>query len=619
MSPRIYTSPTPSVPIPSCSIATLLFTSQPGQPSSYVGRYPGHFPAFVDAKTGVTLTRAQVKSLAFQFGHGLKTIGAKRGDTVLMYSPNSLNWPVVILGAIAAGIRCTLANNAYTGTELAHQYHDSGAHLIMTTIDGLPAVRDMFKTMKIPTSEGNKRIILLSDGFAWAGGPAAPSRPEGQGLLKMDDLLTRGTLTREELFEGETAKSETAFLCYSSGTTGKPKGVETTHQNVGAVVSMVEPTFYKSSPEKDRMLAILPYYHIFGNGGHPGRPLHLAELYLHFHTGFAKALLYTFFVGVQTVIQPRFEPVEFCANIEKYKITFALVVPPVLVLLARHEAVDKYDLSSLKYLVSGAAPLGGPLVKAVKARIAGRWKVDVTISQGYGLTETSPTTNLLPANDDVRKIGSIGTLLPNLEARLVADDEGDHIIDAAEGQPGELWVRGPTIMKVRTDPARFPEGYLNNPTATENSITPDGWFKTGDIAIRDKDGFYYIVDRRKELIKYKGFQVPPAELESVLLTHPDIADAAVIGTDSVAEATELPRAYVVAANPARLTTQDSKSAFSQSVAKWMESKVAKHKYLRGGVVVIDAIPKSAAGKILRRELRDRAKTEVMNQPAKARL
>ncbi|KAJ8076858.1 hypothetical protein PM082_001281 [Marasmius tenuissimus] len=351
---------------------------------------------------------------------------------------------------------------------------------------------------------------------------------------------------------------------------------------------MVEPAFYQASPEKDRMLAILPYYHIFG---------------------FAKALLYTFFVGVQTVIQPRFEPVEFCVNIEKYKITFALVVPPVLVLLARHEAVDKYDISSLKYLVSGAAPLGGPLVKAVKARIAGRWKVDVTISQGYGLTETSPTTNLLPANDDVRKIGSIGTLLPNLEARLVADDEGDHIIDAAEGQPGELWVRGPTIMK----------GYLNNPTATKNSITPDGWFKTGDIAIRDKDGFYYIVDRRKELIKYKGFQVPPAELESVLLTHPDIADAAVIGIDSVAEATELPRAYVVAANPAKLTTQDSKFAFGQSVAKWMESKVAKHKYLRGGVVVIDAIPKSAAGKILRRELRDRAKTEVVNQPVKARL
>ncbi|KAJ8076859.1 hypothetical protein PM082_001282 [Marasmius tenuissimus] len=223
MSPKIYTSPTPSVPIPSCSIATLLFTTQPGQSSDYVGRYPGHFPAFVDAKTGVTLTRAQVKSLAFQFGYGLKTIGAKRGDTVLMYSPNSLNWPVVVLGAIAAGIRCTLANNAYTGTELAHQYHDSGAHLIMTTIDGLPAVRDMFKTLNIPTSQGDKRIILLSDGFTWAGGSAAPSRPEGQGLLKMEDLLARGTLTREELFEGETAKSETAFLCYSSGTTGKPK------------------------------------------------------------------------------------------------------------------------------------------------------------------------------------------------------------------------------------------------------------------------------------------------------------------------------------------------------------------------------------------------------------
>ncbi|KAL0581335.1 hypothetical protein V5O48_000711 [Marasmius crinis-equi] len=588
MSPRIYTPDSPPVHVPSSSIVTHLFSSPPDRPSDYVGRFPGNLPAFVDARTGTTLTRAQVKSLAFQFGYGLTTIGAKRGDTMLMYSPNSLNWPVVTLGSIAAGIRCTLANNAYTGTELAHQYKDSGSHLLMTTVDGLPSVRDMFKALNISKSEGDKRIILLSESFDWAGGPSVPSRPEGQGLLKMEDLLTRGSLSKEECFDGDAAKTETAFLCYSSGTTGKPKGVETTHQNVTAVVNMVEPGFYKTTPDKDRMLAILPFYHIFG---------------------FAKALLFTFHAGVPTVIQQRFEPVEFCANIEKYKITIALVVPPVLVLLARHDVVKRYNLSSLKYFVSGAAPLGGPLVKQVKNRLADIWKINLVIVQGYGLTETSPTTHLLPPKDDIRKVGSIGTLLPNLEARLVVDDEGDRVVDAAEGQPGELWVRGPTVMK----------GYLNNPAATQNSVTPDRWFKTGDIATRDKEGFYYIVDRRKELIKYKGFQVPPAELESVLLTHPDIADAAVIGVESVAEATELPRAYVVAANPGKVAAKEDKAAFAMGVAKWMESKVAKHKYLRGGVVIIDAIPKSAAGKILRRELRERAKTEVVDQPARARL
>jgi len=154
------------------------------------------------------------------------------------------------------------------------------------------------------------------------------------------------------------------------------------------------------------------------------------------------------------------------------------------------------------------------------------------------------------------------------------------------------------------------KGYLNNPSATKNAITPDGWFKTGDVAIRDKDGFYYIVDRRKELIKYKGFQVPPAELESVLLTHPDIADAAVIGLESVSEATELPRAYIVHAHPEKIKTAKAKLEFGNSVIKWMETKVARHKFLRGGVGIIDVIPKSAAGKILRRELRERAKQEA---------
>jgi len=244
------------------------------------------------------------------------------------------------------------------------------------------------------------------------------------------------------------------------------------------------------------------------------------------------------------------------------------------------------------------------LVKQVLQRFEsknkGKGKANLNILQGYGLTETSPTSHLLPASDGIRKIGSVGILLPNLEARLVIDGDGDGNIDARDGQAGEIWIRGPTIMK----------GYLNNPTATKNSITEDGWFKTGDIAELDEDGYYYIVDRRKELIKYKGFQVPPAELEAVLLTHPDIADAAVIGVDSPKQATELPRAYVVHAHPERVKADAEKRKFQQDVAKWIQGRVAKHKFLRGGVVVIGIVPKSAAGKILRRELRDQAKKEL---------
>lgn len=269
----------------------------------------------------------------------------------------------------------------------------------------------------------------------------------------------------------------------------------------------------------------------------------------------------------------------------------------------------KFNLKSLKLLTSGAAPLGGPLVKAVQAKLTSVGAT-VDVTQGYGLTETSPVTHFLPPKDCNRKLGSIGVLLPNLEARLViadtseADGSGD---DAAPGQPGELWVRGPSIMK----------GYMNNPSATADAITPQGWFRTGDIAISDEEGYYYIVDRKKELIKYKGFQVPPAELESVLLEHPEIADAAVIGINDEKEATELPRAYIVAANPGSFKSDADKAKFAKDVQDWIKTKVARHKFLRGGVVIIDIVPKSAAGKILRRELRELAKQEV--EAAKAKL
>ncbi|KAI0058399.1 AMP binding protein [Artomyces pyxidatus] len=561
----IYTSPLPSVDIPSESIWTFLFNTC---------KHDLALPAYIDAPTGRTLTRADVRALSLQFAYGARSrLRIARGDTAMIFSPNSLAWPVALLGLVAAGARATLANSAYTPPELAYQYTDSGARVVFAHPDLVGVVREMFKLLKVPEEEAQARLVVLE-----LGGTGDVARKEG--LLALESLLGTGALESEEKFTAEQAANETLLLCYSSGTTGKPKGVETTHRNLISVMAIIKPVQLQLQPGKDVLLGVLPFYHIYG---------------------VVKLVLYPLSAGIPVAIMPKFDAEQFCRNIERYRVTTIWVVPPIILALVHHPAVMKYNMTSLCYLSSGAAPLGAAMVSAAIKRLKSVGAT-VDIAQGYGLTETSPVTHLLPRAHAQRKVGSIGILLPNLEARLVVDDESD----AKEGEPGELWVRGPVVMK----------GYLNNPSATANAITPDGWFKTGDVAVVDSEGFYQIVDRKKELIKYKGFQVPPAELESVLLQHPDIVDVAVIGIDDPAQATELPRAYVAhKAGPS-----GAPPSFPKDVEAWIKSRVAKHKYLRGGVVVIDAIPKSAAGKILRRQLRDLAKAEVkVDAPVMAKL
>ncbi|THH08646.1 hypothetical protein EW145_g2565 [Phellinidium pouzarii] len=531
MAPKIYTSSIPPFEVAEHSIYSHIFPKN--------DPFPGDTAAFIDADTGNTLTRAVLRRTTFELAWGLRHVlhanyggpALARDDTVLVFSPNSVAYPIVVFGAFAAGIRATLANSAYTPTELAHQYKDSQAKVVFAHKDLVPVAVKMFELLGVDAKEARSRIIIAS----WNENDRSP-----KGFIQMEDLLGKGRLEIEENFDGPLS-NETALLCYSSGTTGKPKGVELT---------------------------------VF--------------------SGATNLLLLCVLDGVSVVIMTRFEPVVFCKTIERYKITFAFIVPPILVVLSRHPAVSQYKLSSLRRFLSGAAPLGVGLTKAVNDRLR-YLGTEAIILQGYGLTETSPTTHIIPLEDAERKIGSIGVLFPNLEARLVTEDG----LDAGEGEPGELWIRGPTVMK----------GYLNNPTATKSSITPDGWFQTGDIGIVDNEGYYFIVDRKKELIKYKGFQVPPAELEAILLLHPDISDAGVVGIESQAEATELPRAYVVHAKGFP-SSEVERQAFGTSVQKWIEERVARHKFLRGGVVVVEIIPKSASGKILRRKLKDQARDEV---------
>jgi acyl-CoA synthetase (AMP-forming)/AMP-acid ligase II len=302
----------------------------------------------------------------------------------------------------------------------------------------------------------------------------------------------------------------------------------------------------------DRVIGVLPFFHIYGM------------------VVIMNAFLYR---GATIVTMPRFDLADFLRTLQDERITRAYVVPPIVLALAKHPLVDEYDLSHLELVFSGAAPLGPELVDACSERLGCR------VLQGYGLTETSPVTHAQADHGDATA-GSIGPPVPNTESRVVDLMTGG---DAEPGEPGEIWVRGPQVMA----------GYLNNPEATALTVDADGWLHTGDLASVDEDGNFWIVDRLKELIKYKGYQIAPAELEALLLTHPAIADAAVIPIPDE-EAGEVPKAFVV---PRSSITPEEVTAF-------VAERVAPYKKVRA-VEILEEIPKSPSGKILRRVLVDR--------------
>jgi acyl-CoA synthetase (AMP-forming)/AMP-acid ligase II len=349
------------------------------------------------------------------------------------------------------------------------------------------------------------------------------------------------------------AAGDLAALPYSSGTTGHPKGVMLTHRNLVSNICQLQGCSPISSD--DVLIAVLPFFHIYG----------------------MQVLLNNSITqGATLVTMPRFDLEQFLGLIQEHKVTRAYVVPPIALALAKHPMVDQYDVSSLDLVFSGAAPLGAELEEACANRLGCR------VGQGYGMTESSPVSHAIPFPDGQVKPGSIGPCLPNMECRIVDVESGE---DLPHGERGELWMRGPNVMS----------GYLNNDEATAATVDDDGWLHTGDVAIVDEDGYFQIVDRVKELIKYKGFQVAPAELEALIITHPAVADVAVIPLPDE-EAGEIPKAFVVL----------SGEVTADELMEFVAGKVSTYKQIRA-VEVVDEIPKSASGKILRRVLVDREK------------
>ena len=514
----IYKSPVADVVIPEVPITEWVLQRATARASH---------TALVDASGSNKLTYAELDTRIHRLAGGLAKLGLGKGSVIALIAPNLPEYAIVFHAVAVAGAAVTTVNPTYGVEEIRHQLSDAGASLVITiplfleTVNAAVKGTDASEVVLIGDTDGHRNITDLE------------SEPIEQVAVDVfNDIVV---------------------LPYSSGTTGLPKGVMLTHNNLVANVCQTNSMLKYS--EDDIGLAVLPFFHIYGmqvlmNGW-------LAE-------------------GSTVVTMPRFDMEQALATVEKQKITQFFAVPPIILGLAKSPLIDKFDLSSLTRVFSGAAPLGAELAEEASARIA------CQVVQGYGLTEASPVTHV--SSQHLKKPGSSGVTLPNTLCRLI-DENGQ---DVPAGESGELLIKGPQVMK----------GYLGNPEATKATIDDDNWLHTGDIASIDEDGFIILVDRVKELIKYKGFQVAPAELEALIVTHPLVADVAVIGIAD-AEAGEIPKAFIV--------SKPDTSPKADDIKAFVKEQLASYKQVRE-VEFVDMIPKSPSGKILRRLLRDAAKS-----------
>lgn len=495
----------------------------------------GDKPALIDGPAGRTLTYGQLADGVQRVAAGLAARGLRKGDVFAIFCPNLPEYALAFHAVASLGGILTTVNPLYTVEELAFQLRDTGARYLLTVPTFMDTARQAVAETRI------EEIFVLGD---------AP------GATSFDTLLQTDGPPPEVAID---PRKDVLLLPYSSGTTGLSKGVMLTHYNAVAHLCQVDAVSEPPGPD-DVSLAPLPFFHIYG-------------LILLLHRSLRR--------GITLVTMPRFEIEQFLQLLQDYGVKSVGLVPPIVLLLAKHPAVDKYDLSRLESIACGAAPLGGDVEEACATRLNCR------VSQGYGLTEVTAAAAFSPPEPERIRRGSAGLLLPNMECKVMDCATGAEL---SHNQRGELWLRGPNVMM----------GYFHQPEATARTLDATGWLHTGDIGYVDDDGYVYVVDRLKELIKYKGMQVAPAELEAVLLTHPAVADAAVIGSPDE-DAGEIPKAFVVR----------KAEASAAGILAYVAERVAPHKKIRA-LEFVEAIPKSASGKILRRVLVEQERVRALS-------
>jgi 4-coumarate--CoA ligase len=524
----VFSSPYPDVDVPNLGIYDYLFGDLAEEDLDRV--------AVVDGASGAETTYRALRGQIDALAGAVAAEGLGVHGVAAILCPNVPAFATVFHGLLRAGATVTTINALYTADEIATQLTDAGADWLFTVSALLPAAREAAERTGIPAS----RLVVL-DG--------------ADGHPSLADLLAVGAPAPRVSFDPAT---HVAVLPYSSGTTGRPKGVMLSHRNLVANVEQSR-GLLDVGPE-DRILALLPFFHIYG----------LTVL-----------LNLALRQRARLVTMPRFDLPEFLRIIQDHRCSYLFIAPPVAVALSKHPLVAEYDLSSVHTTLSGAAPLDGELGTRLAERLGCR------VLQGYGMTEMSPVSHLIPRDARSVPVSSVGYTVPNMQCRLVDPATGEEIPVPAEGTsaPGHLLCRGPNVML----------GYLNRPQDTADTLDADGFLRTGDIATVRADGVVTVVDRLKELIKYNGYQIAPAELEALLLTHPGIADSAVVGTLD-ADGQEVPKAFVV-----RQPGADGEALDVAGVIDFVAAQVAPFKKIRQ-VEFIEAVPKSASGKILRRML-----------------
>ncbi|PMD39344.1 acetyl-CoA synthetase-like protein [Hyaloscypha variabilis F] len=519
---------------------------------------------FFDPITGLGRTYSEIQKRTRSLAQGLKSLGVKPNDVIAFMSPNSIDYAITCYAVLGCGAVVSPVNAASTSTELEGQLKTSTARFLIA----------------------HSSLVALAENAVLRTKVEKLIQADGQSDKHGDDTAETlaGSLVAGELDSIQESELDTrlAFLCFSSGTTGKAKGVRTSHKNVTSNMQQWSTHLPEDFTGSGVSIGFLPFSHIYG---------------LMYYCCLAM------FSGSTVIVVNKFDFGSYLGYIQKYRPESLIIVPPVALRLAKDTDIPKYDLSSVKRIMSAAAPLSPELRRATEMRLKQLFDTDVFIYQAWGATETSPMITAVPQNRPDKK-DTVGNVVRNVVCRIVDPETLADVEVSGDGvsKPGEIWCRGPNVTA----------GYYANEASTREAFVVDEqgnrWYRSGDIGTVDDEGFFTIVDRIKEMIKYKGLQVVPSELEGKLLEHSAVADACVVGVWVEEQATELPVAFVVISAEAK---DVHRHKLTKRIHQHINAKVAHHKRLRGGIIFVDAIPKSPSGKILRRELKETVKSQKL--------